>query len=158
MKGTKNIKQGCKRPYLSNKYQDKKKCTYPMKNKKKHFKKFKYSPCYFKKGFKMKYLKRKKFFGSNKSNRCYIYHKKGHFIENFPNKAQAINLVNYLAKKIGYDPNEEDVEFVFFLDEEPNSKTLMASKVEESSDDEAYGFYKVSPASQPNHLIPLSPV
>lgn len=96
----------------------------------------------------MSYLRKKNFRGSNKSNRCFMCNKKGHFAKNYLNKVQAVKLVNYLVKKVGCDPNQKDVESVFSLKEEPIPKTLLALKVDDSSNDEAQSFYKVSPVIQ----------
>lgn len=85
----------------------------------------------------MSYLRKKKFRGSNKSNRYVIYHKKGYFAKNYPNKAQTVKLVDYLAKETSYGLNEEDIESVFSLEEEPMPETLLALKVEDSSNDKA---------------------
>lgn len=55
--------------------------------------------------------------------------------------------MDFLAKKAGYDPEDEDFEFVFSFDDEPNPHTLLALKVEDSLKDEAIDFYKVSPTN-----------
>lgn len=59
----------------------------------------------------MGYLKRKKFQG-NKSNKCYLCKKKGHFVKNYPNKAQSMKLVDYLSKKTDFEPDEHDVKSI----------------------------------------------
>lgn len=131
MKGTVNIKQGCKRLNLSIKCPDEKKCICPTK-KKKHVKTYKFLPYCFKRRTKMSYLRKKMFQGSNKSSKCYICHKKGHYAKNYPNKTQVVKLMDFLAKKTSYDPEDEDIKRVFSLDDEPSPHTLLALKVEDS--------------------------
>lgn len=113
MKGIFNMKQGCKRSDLLIKCDDEKKCVCRTK-KKKHFEKYKFSSRCFKGKPKKSYLRKKKFRGPNKSNRCYIFHKKRHYAKNYPNKAQSVKLVDFLAKKAGYNLEAEDVESFFF--------------------------------------------
>lgn len=84
MKGTVTVKQGCKKPDLSIKCVDKKRCTCPTK-KKKDFQRYKFLTRYSKRKTKMSYLRKKKFQGFNKSNRYYIHHKKkGHYVKKLP--------------------------------------------------------------------------
>lgn len=54
---------------------------------------------------------------------------KGHYAKNYLNKSQAVKLVNFLAKKTNYDPEEDDVECIFFLEDEPSPQTLIALKI-----------------------------
>lgn len=145
IKGTINMKQGCKRPNFSIKCDDEKICVCRTK-KKKHFRKYKFSPRRFKGKPKMSYLRKKKFWVSNKSNRCYICHKKGHYVKNCPNKVQIVKLVDFLAKKTSFDPEDDVVESIFSLDDELSQETLLALKLESSSKDEAQEIFKVSPA------------
>lgn len=106
----------------------------------------------------MSYLKKKKFRGSNKSNKCYICKKKGHFAKNCPNKAKSIKLVDCLSKKMDFDLEEKDVEFIFSLEDKLTSKIILALKTVDSSDNDVHDFYKVSLVNQPIHLIILTPI
>lgn len=63
-----------------------------------------------------------------------------------------------MAKKIGFDLDEDEVESIFSLDDEPNQETLIALNIEDSSKDELQDLFKISPTKQPSNPIPLTPV
>lgn len=43
-------------------------------------------------------------------------------------------LIDFLAKTIGFDPDKDDVESIFSLDDEPSPGTLIALKIEEDEE------------------------
>ena len=58
----------------------------------------------------------------------------------------------------GFDPDREDVESVFSLEEEPSPATVLAlwqDDSEDSFDEEVQGLYRVSPDTKPTHPVPL---
>lgn len=122
------FKRVCKRPDLSIKCYDQKDCICKTK-KNKHFKKFKPYKDKFKRKSRTCYLHKKKFRGSPKSNRCFIYNKKGHYAKNCPNKQKSVQLIQFLAMKTRFDLDEDKVESIFSLDDEPTSETIITLKL-----------------------------
>lgn len=48
-----------------------------------------------------------------------------------------MKLIDYLSKKIDFDPYEDDVESIFSLEDEPSSDTILAFNITDSSNDKA---------------------
>lgn len=76
---------------------------------------------------------------------------KGPFWKELSKQGSVSQLIDFLVKTTRFDPDKDDVEFIFSLDDEPNIATLIALKIEKAQD-----IFKVSPAEQPRHLIPLA--
>lgn len=49
------------------------------------------------------------------------------FAKNCPNKAQSMKLINYLSKRIDFDLEEDDVESIFSLEDEPILNTILVT-------------------------------
>lgn len=49
--------------------------------------------------------------------------------------------MDFLANKTSYDPKEENFESIFSLDDKPNLDTLLALKIDNSSEDETHDLY-----------------
>lgn len=93
----------------------------------------------------------KKIQALQKSNSCFICNKKGHFAKNCPNKQKSVQLIQFLAMKTGFDPDDTEVKSIFSLNDEPILETIISLKVYDSSAEEApQDLFKISPVSQPS--------
>ncbi|KAH9698099.1 hypothetical protein KPL71_023882 [Citrus sinensis] len=73
-------------------------------------------------------------FTRQKSSRCFICRKKGHYAKYCPNKRQkSIRLVEHLQAITDYSPEQDELEFYFPEQDEPNDDTVFA--LQNSSDD-----------------------
>ncbi|KAK9705313.1 hypothetical protein RND81_07G047500 [Saponaria officinalis] len=81
---------------------------------------------------KWKFFRRKKQRGFKKSDRCYIYKKKGHYAKDCQNKKKRDNLVGYLAQI--EDIEDADIKSIFSLDDGPTDETILAMGVEFEED------------------------
>ncbi|KAH9769166.1 hypothetical protein KPL71_011894 [Citrus sinensis] len=73
-------------------------------------------------------------FKQRKSSRCFICKKKGHYAKDCPNKREkSIRLVEHLQATTDYSPENDELEFYFSEQDEPNNDTMFA--LQNSSDD-----------------------
>ncbi|KAH9744177.1 hypothetical protein KPL70_003575 [Citrus sinensis] len=73
-------------------------------------------------------------FKRRKSSRCFICKKKGHYAKDCPNKREkSIRLVEHLQATTDYSPENDELEFYFSEQDEPNDETVFA--LQNSSDD-----------------------
>nr|AHC13200.1 polyprotein [Citrus endogenous pararetrovirus] len=140
LKDKEPFRSACKKPYLQIKCKQKKDCDCSPK-KKRHFRKFK-SPEFSSRPrrsrkpyrFFRKRSSSSKDSKRRKSSRCFICRKKGHFAKDCPNKrAKSIRLVEHLQATTDYSPQQDELEFYFSEQDEPNDETVFA--LQQSSDD-----------------------
>ncbi|KAK9010519.1 hypothetical protein V6N11_043403 [Hibiscus sabdariffa] len=75
---------------------------------------------------KWRYL-RKKHPQGQKSSRCYICGQQGHFAKRCPKNKQGAKMIQMIQQKTGIQIHEEDdVESIFSIDDEPNDSSLFA--------------------------------
>ncbi|KAH9698137.1 hypothetical protein KPL71_023898 [Citrus sinensis] len=130
----------CKKPYLQIKCKQKKDCDCSPK-KKRHFKKFRNPefssrPRRSRKPYRFfrKKSSSSRDFKRRKSSRCFICKKKGHFAKDCPNKREkSIRLVEHLQATTDYSPENDELEFYFSEQDEPNDETVFV--LQNSSDD-----------------------
>ncbi|XP_019251027.1 PREDICTED: uncharacterized protein LOC109229941 [Nicotiana attenuata] len=74
-----------------------------------------------------------------KKNRCFICHKIGHFARNYPQSRKFVKLLqeieDYTSIHLG---KEEDLEFIFSMDDEPTEETLFSLDIYEDHGDDHY--------------------
>ncbi|KAH9801433.1 hypothetical protein KPL71_001029 [Citrus sinensis] len=73
-------------------------------------------------------------FQRQKSSRCFICKRKGHYAKDCPNKREkSIRLVEHLQATTDYSPEKDELESYFSEQDEPNDETVFA--LQNSSDD-----------------------
>ncbi|KAH9655632.1 hypothetical protein KPL70_022384 [Citrus sinensis] len=140
LKDTESFRSACKKPYLQIKCKKKKDCDCSPK-KKRHFKKFRNPefssrPRRSRKPYRFfrKKSSSSRDFKRQKSSRCFICKRKGHYAKDCPNKREkSIRLVEHLQATTDYSPEQDELEFYFFEQDEPNDETVFA--LQNSSDD-----------------------
>ncbi|KAH9724577.1 hypothetical protein KPL70_007535 [Citrus sinensis] len=140
LKDKKPFRSACKKPYLHIKCQKKKDCDCSSK-KKRHFRKFK-NPDHSSRPRKSRkpyrFFRKKssssRDFKRRKSSRCFICKKKGHYAKDCPNKLEkSIRLVEHLQATTNYSLENDELEFYFSEQDEPNDETVFV--LQNSSDD-----------------------
>ncbi|KAH9650228.1 hypothetical protein KPL70_026289 [Citrus sinensis] len=134
------FRSACKKPYLQIKCKKKKDCDCSPK-KKRHFKKFRNPefssrPRRSRKPYRFfrKKSSSSRDFKRQKSSRCFICKRKGHYAKDCPNKREkSIRLVEHLQATTDYSPEKDELEFYFSEQDEPNDETVFA--LQNSSDD-----------------------
>ncbi|KAH9668393.1 hypothetical protein KPL70_021397 [Citrus sinensis] len=147
MEDKKPFSEACKKPYLKIECKDEKKCVCPT-TKKRHFRKHFHRKSSSKKPFR--YFKKKDVsqYRKKKSNRCFIYKKRGHFARNCPHKpAKAVRLIQHLQHSSLLSEND-DVESNFSKQSTQDDQT--AFLIAESSDSE--DIFVISTVQTVNHV------
>ncbi|KAK1582477.1 hypothetical protein Q3G72_015436 [Acer saccharum] len=148
----KNLQSQCRQPSLQIKCKSAS-CTCRMK-KKNHFKHFKN-----KKGSskRFKFFRKKAKRGWNKSQRCFICGKPGHYAKKCPNKkAKSARLVQQLKDIADEVPSDADIESIFSEQDHTDPFTTFVLQ-EDVSDSEYSGssdYSSVPESYQATHLIP----
>ncbi|KAH9763004.1 hypothetical protein KPL70_001026 [Citrus sinensis] len=133
LKDKEPFRSACKKPYLQIKCKKKKDCDCSPK-KKRHFKKFRNPefssrPRRSRKPYRF-FRKKSSFsrdFQRQKSSRCFICKRKGHYAKDCPNKREkSIQLVEHLQATTDYSPEKDELEFYFSEQDEPNDETVFA--------------------------------
>ncbi|KAH9704956.1 hypothetical protein KPL70_011680 [Citrus sinensis] len=140
LKDTEPFRSACKKPYLQIKCKKKKDCDCSPK-KKRHFKKFinpEFSSRPRRSRKPYRFFRKKssssRDFKRQKSSRCFICKRKGHYAKDCPNKREkSIRLVEHLQATTDYSPEQDELEFYFSEQDEPNDETVFA--LQNSSDD-----------------------
>ncbi|KAH9649387.1 hypothetical protein KPL70_025964 [Citrus sinensis] len=147
MEDKKSFSQACHKPYLKIECKDEKKCVCPT-TKKRHFQKHFHKKSSSKKPFR--YFKKKDVSKcrKKKSNRFFVYKKRGHFARNFPHKsAKFVRLIQHLQHSSLLSKNE-DVESNFSEQSAQDDQT--AFLIAESSDSEDISI--ISTVQTVNHV------
>ncbi|KAH9734801.1 hypothetical protein KPL71_017513 [Citrus sinensis] len=141
LKDKEPFRSACKKPYLQIKCKKKKDCDCSPK-KKRHFQKFKTPdfPSRRRRSRKPYRFFRKKSsssreFKRKQSSRCFICKRKGHYAKDCPNKREkSIRLVEHLQATTDYSPAQDELEFYFSKQDEPNDETVFALQNSSDSD------------------------
>ncbi|KAL4378433.1 hypothetical protein GQ457_02G038020 [Hibiscus cannabinus] len=143
--GSKEVDRVCRDTKLQIKCVQKKDCSCHHK---KHFRRKKdhssfRTPAYprsLRRKRKWRYLRKKQPQGL-KSSRCYICGRQGHFAKQCPKNKHGSKMIQMIQKKTGITINEEDdVESIFSIDDEPGDNSLFAiQSLEELETDESSG-------------------
>ncbi|XP_012435584.1 uncharacterized protein LOC105762241 [Gossypium raimondii] len=135
--GDRRLDNACNDSHIKIKYGKDKSCYCPTR-KKKHFGKLKKFPPKIPKRrkYKWRYLKKKKKSSRfTKSARCYICNQKGHYAKSCPNNKKGAKMIQQIQQKSGIRiPEEDDLESLFSIDDEPNEQSLCAIQSVEYSD------------------------
>ncbi|KAH9716757.1 hypothetical protein KPL71_021569 [Citrus sinensis] len=141
LKDKEPFRSACKKPYLQIKCHKKKDCDCSSK-KKRHFRKFKTPesssrPRRSRKPYR--FFKKKssssREFKRKQSSRCFICKRKGHYAKDCPNKREkSIRLVEHLQATTDYSPANDELEFYFSEQDEPNDETVFALQNSSDSD------------------------
>ncbi|KAK0572267.1 hypothetical protein LWI29_028886 [Acer saccharum] len=157
----KKLQSQCKQPSLQIKCKSLSSCTCKTK-KKNHFKHFKNKKGNSK---RFKFFRKKAKRGWNKSQRCYICGKLGHFAKKCPNKkAKSARLVQELKDITDEVPSDADIESIFSEQDSADHTTTFVLQ-EDLSDSEYFGSsdYSSIPKSYQatqliSHYSPQAPV
>lgn len=140
LKDKEPFRSACKKPYVQIKCRKKKDCDCSPQ-KKRHFRKFK-KPDFSSKPrrprkpyrFFRKKTSSSREFKRQKSSRYFICKRKGHYAKYCPNKREkCIRLVEHLQTTTDYSLEQDELQFYFSEQDEPNDKTVFA--LQNSSDD-----------------------
>ncbi|KAH9752167.1 hypothetical protein KPL71_014592 [Citrus sinensis] len=140
LKDKEPFRSACKKPYLQIKCKKKKDCDCSPK-KKRHFRKFKtpdFSSRRRRSRKPYRFFRKKsspsREFKRKQSSRCFICKKKGHYAKDCPNKREkSIRLVEHLQATTDYSQENDELEFYFSEQDEPNDETVFT--LQNSSDD-----------------------
>ncbi|KAH9680124.1 hypothetical protein KPL71_026424 [Citrus sinensis] len=141
LKDKEHFRSACKKPYLQIKCHKKKDCDCSSK-KKRHFQKFKNpelssKPRRSRKPYRFfrKKSSSSREFKRKQSSRCFICKKKGHYAKDCPNKREkSIRLIEHLQATTDYSPAQDELEFYFSEQDEPNDETVFALQNSSDSD------------------------
>ncbi|KAK9011314.1 hypothetical protein V6N11_044166 [Hibiscus sabdariffa] len=140
--GSKEIDRACKDARLQIKYKEKGDCNCRQKRrfrKRSDQRPFR-TPAYprsLRRKRKWRYLRKKQPQGL-KSSRCYICGKQGHFAKRCPKNKQGAKMIQMIQQKTGIEIQEEDdVESIFSIDDEPNDNSFFAIQSLEGSKEES---------------------
>ncbi|KAK8301267.1 hypothetical protein V6Z12_D04G010900 [Gossypium hirsutum] len=87
------------------------------------------------------FLEKKRFSKKGKSTRCYICNKKGHFAKDCPKNKKGAKMIRQIQQRSGVKiTDEDDIESLFSIDDEPNDQSICAIQIFVSSDSEDSEF------------------
>ncbi|KAK8283761.1 hypothetical protein V6Z12_D08G115900 [Gossypium hirsutum] len=141
--GDRRIDKACTDSHLKIKCGKEYKSCYCPTKKKKHFRREKGArKLKSQKKFRWRYLKKKKKFSKKaKSTRCYICNKKGHFAKDCPKNKKGAKMIRQIQQRSGIKiTDEDDIESLFSIDDEPNDQSICAIQSFASSDSEDSEF------------------
>ncbi|KAL4281917.1 hypothetical protein GQ457_03G000800 [Hibiscus cannabinus] len=139
--GSKEIARACHDTKLQIKCKEKKDCNCRRKgqSKRRNYQRPFRTPAFprsLRRKRKWRYLRKKQSRGQ-KSSRCYICGQSGHFAKRCPKNRQGAKMIQMIQQKTGIQIDEEDdVESIFSIDDEPNDNSLFAiQSLEDSKED-----------------------
>ncbi|XP_019237109.1 PREDICTED: uncharacterized protein LOC109217322 [Nicotiana attenuata] len=86
-----------------------------------------------------KYFRRRRPGNFHKNNRCFIFHKIGHFAKTCPQSRKSVKLLQEIEDYISIHlEKEDDLESMFSMDDEPTEETLFSLDIYEDHGDDHY--------------------